>query len=345
VTQVNPPIQAGGGLAVTVSQSPTLLTEYAPVTIINTSTTSRIWLASNSSVSASNGVPLEAGTSYTWQTPGVLYAIVDSSALDSTVPVVLTGAGGDWSPSPVAIGAAVATQLLASGVPQKLLITELGTFLNGTGLGQVGGDLTGYASLFLFATFAGGGVNPTLKYQFATDSGINIGQQDTLACNDAGYIPGIILPVTGKFLVCVASAGIASVRIVGYNRSLSRVPLGNGFQSSGAQAAMSGLADSSLHTIPIATGQMCQGYCYVVVQISMPGNSVTSALTFNIGYTINGVMTLVFLTDQQTTISFGTASYRGFVALPAAACHFVIQCTSVPLHPTNVNIQVVPAAI
>jgi hypothetical protein len=342
---VNTPVQAGGGLPVTVTQQGTLLTEYAPVTVINTSTAARVLLANTSSVAPGNGVPLEPGTSYDWATEGNVYAVVDPAASVTTAQIVLTGSGGNWSPSPVAIGAAVAAQLLTTGVPQKLLITELGTFTIGTGLGFVGGDLPGYASLFLFATFAGAGVNPTLGYQFATGSGLNVGQQDTLACNDAGYIPGIILPVTGKSLVCIASAGTASVRVVGYNRSLARVPLGNGFQSSGAQAAISGIVDASLHTIPLVTGQMCQGYCYVVVQISMPGNSVTTALTFNIGYVINGVMTLVFLTDQQTTISFGTASFRGFVALPAAACHFVIQCTSVPLHPTNINIQVVPAAI
>jgi hypothetical protein len=177
------PVQAGGGLQVTVTKQGTLLTEYAPVTVINIGS-DRLWLAANSSVAPGNGVPLDAGTSYDWATPGILYAAIDPAATDTTAQVVLTGSGGSWSPSPVAIGVAVATQIAASGlaaatgvqvadqlvlsglaaatgvqVAQQLLagglpvVAKTSTLFHGVGLplntstGQL--TCTGYSSLYL----------------------------------------------------------------------------------------------------------------------------------------------------------------------------------------------------
>ncbi len=157
MTTTTPTTQAGGGFPSVVGKVPALLTEYAPVQVINTSTTDTMWLASSSSVSPATGVPLQPSTALTWTTPGALYAVLDPAAPDSTATVIMTGAVDDWSPSPVAIGAAIATQLLASGVP----VASRTDLLAGCIYGTLGGwtspllKVTSYQSLRIAAQLFG----------------------------------------------------------------------------------------------------------------------------------------------------------------------------------------------
>ena len=100
-------LPAGGrAVAVASSTNAVMLTEYAPVTVINIGT-SRVWLAADSGVGPSNGVPLDAGTSIPWTANGQLWAVLDSGASGS-VTLVLTNAASDWTPSPATIAEQVA---------------------------------------------------------------------------------------------------------------------------------------------------------------------------------------------------------------------------------------------
>lgn len=107
-----------------------LLTEYAvagaPLLIINTSD-DLAYVAGTTSVSANNGVPLEPGTALPWTAGGTVYA---AAAPGTAVPiqVVITSAVPRWDPSPAAIGAEVATQLIAQGLPNVYLDDFLGKF-------------------------------------------------------------------------------------------------------------------------------------------------------------------------------------------------------------------------
>lgn len=183
------PLLADTGQPFTVGKAALLLTEYAPVTVINTST-STVYVAGTSSVGPSNGVPVEAGTALPWKTSGQLWAVLDPAATDSSATVVLTGATDTWSPSPATIAAEVASsalataianaiaastlaaetaaqiqastlatdtavstaqQLLAGGVPNVLTTTDLGT-ITVPASGAVDIDVSGYASVTIAPT-------------------------------------------------------------------------------------------------------------------------------------------------------------------------------------------------
>lgn len=122
-------VPAGGGRSVDIAAGadPVKLTDYAggpddPVYVINTGNV-RVWLGDDSAVDATTGVPAEAGTCVPWSAPGTLYAAPDPAATETTT-LVLTGAVADWSPSPAALAAQVATELLANGVPTVALSEE-----------------------------------------------------------------------------------------------------------------------------------------------------------------------------------------------------------------------------
>jgi hypothetical protein len=113
---------ADGGQSFTLppGSAAQLLTEYAagpgsPLVVINTSG-DVAYLAGNSSVGPSNGVPLAPGTSIPWTTPGQVWAVADPAAA-AAVTVVITGAIAVWTPSPAAIAAATAIALAESGIP------------------------------------------------------------------------------------------------------------------------------------------------------------------------------------------------------------------------------------
>lgn len=114
---VSPASVAAGGQTFTIGPAAVLLTETAPIMVINTSSAARVWLGATSSVGPGSGVPLDPGTSYTWATTGTLWAILDPAATAPTASLIVTGSGTGWSPSPVAVAAATATALLTTGVP------------------------------------------------------------------------------------------------------------------------------------------------------------------------------------------------------------------------------------
>jgi len=224
------PILAAGGRTVTVGRAPALLTEYAPVTVINTSISDRVWLAASSSVSAGSGVPLDPGTSFAWSTPGPLYAILDDAAA-ADVAVIITGSGTDWSPSPAAIGGAVAAELTTQGVPSKLLITDLGTHTI-SDWDTLGIDYSLYASIYVNLIDLGG--NVALLMEWADETGTT--HEPYYQLTD---VQGITLPVTDSMLwLYPENQKPLTVQIIGYNRSVSANPAGNRISLSGRYMAV-----------------------------------------------------------------------------------------------------------
>ena len=206
------PVLADGGRAFSVGQQPVQLTEFAPVTVINTSTVSRVWLSSSSNVSTGTGVPLEPGTSYDWSTAGQLWAILDPAAT-SNAQIIITGSGGDWSPSPVAVGTSVALALLASGVP-VVATTDLLYLTPNLPPGIVGGFTTAtlstakYQSLRLTAYLsgsAGSGSPPTPWAQSIYVSWLDNVTNAVVAIDEIQTVPlpsgagqTIVIPVKGE---------------------------------------------------------------------------------------------------------------------------------------------------
>lgn len=156
-------IPAAGGRSITLvpGDRPVMITEYArgsddPVLIINLDVSAgRIYLGADSTLSAANGVPVDPGTAAPWSQPGQLWAIADPAAT-SNITAVITSAIDDWTPSPAAIAAQVAAQLLAQGVPNVLTETIIddGTAIAAGGFRVY--DVTGYASLSLLIAGLGG---------------------------------------------------------------------------------------------------------------------------------------------------------------------------------------------
>jgi hypothetical protein len=125
------------------------LTEYAfpGVLVINTATAGLVWLGAGSAVGPQDGIPLEPSTAAPWTRASPLFAVLDAAA---TAPVTLymTASTSRWDPSPTAIGAAVAAQLLATGVPNVLVQDIIATNTvvpAGTGVAITG--LNKYASI------------------------------------------------------------------------------------------------------------------------------------------------------------------------------------------------------
>lgn len=170
----------GGGrtFILTPGNAATLLTQNAPgpddpATVISSNVAGcRVYLSSDGAVSPSNGVPLDPGSSTPWTKDGTLYALPDPAGT-APATVTLTRAVDDWQPSPAAIAAQVAAQLLAQGVPSKLLFDtiEAGVTLPVAPAWSSPIDVSGYASLVLDFQLTGGVTPYGLGYRFLDPAG------------------------------------------------------------------------------------------------------------------------------------------------------------------------------
>lgn len=333
------PVLTDGGQLCTVTSRAGLLTENAPVTVINQSATSRIYVAASSSVSSVTGVPVEAGTSYDWETTGPLYAILDPGAPDTTAAVVLTNAGGLWSPSPVAIGAAVATELLETGVPIKLVITDLGSYTVGAGAQlQLPVDLSDYATIHATITFAvPSPIPPGPTYQFQVQNGagatFNVTETDTLQCNGAGVIPGVLIPVLGTHISFgnVLSTSAFTVQLFGYNRAVVDKPTSNGNQSSGFVALAPNMTPPQTAQFSV-TPQFGNGFPFqgagqfTVGFARTSGTGVPTIWQLYYQYPAESQRFTLATNVSATIYTNGAGSVYVFdAALPAAACDLHIS--------------------
>jgi len=208
------PVLSDSGRSVVVGSNSVLLTETGPLTVINTSLTTRIWLGSSSSVSAGNGVPVEPGTSYAWTADGMLFAVRDAAAT-TDASVTITGSGSDWTASPIAIGAAVAAQLLAGGVPIVARTKNVfeGFGLPGASTYPVGGgwlDVTGFSSLELsFTILSGATTVQGITFRWTDDAvqqaGLPIRSDEFTTYGDGGGNDGqsISVPIRADYVQIV----------------------------------------------------------------------------------------------------------------------------------------------
>lgn len=132
------------------------ITSYAPgpsggpLTVINRGT-ERVWLSNDSMATSGRGVPLEGGTSVPWIAAGDLWAVPDDANV-TDVPLVLTSAVTRWEPSPSAVAAATAAQLLATGVPIVQSSRSLATVTGRNDAGWTSGvlDVGGFQTLSVY---------------------------------------------------------------------------------------------------------------------------------------------------------------------------------------------------
>lgn len=241
-------VPTGGGRTITVKvgQAAQLLTEYAPppdadsgLTLINIGN-DRVWLADDSSVSSGRGVPLDPGTSIPWQAPGQVWVAPDAAAA-ATTTIVLTGAIQMWTPSPAAIAAQVAAELLATGIP-SVLVTD--TIFNGTlaASGDATFDVSKYASLLIQNDSA------SLFYRFSNDkAGTQLLDGDYLPSTEVGAGMSARLAVLGPWLYLQNfDISACDVLIIGSNRAaLNRLDYRSSLSAQGDKYAS---ASGAIHT-------------------------------------------------------------------------------------------------
>lgn len=129
-------------VSVPTGTSATLISSGFPSgnVIYNTDSKNTVWVSSNPSVAAGQGTPVAPLGSVTWSASTAVYAVVDKGV---TSPVVLTlSTDATNVDNPVAVGTAVAAELLSQGVPSVLVGANISGIVNAQPFG-----VSGYASV------------------------------------------------------------------------------------------------------------------------------------------------------------------------------------------------------
>lgn len=261
----------GGGRPTTLTPGagPVLLTEYAPrggdaggLLVINTSLTDRAWLASDSNAGPSTGVPLDPGTAIPWTTGGQLWAVADPAA-GAPILLIATAAIDEWTPSPAAIAALVAGELLAGGVPLVLVedVITAGDVLPAFP-GTKTYNVSRYAALELF--LVGTGNTPVIVDALWRPHGTNaLVAEETLwsGTQHTGLMFARLAVIAGDLQLINRSAFTTTVVMSGTNRPpLKRIDV-QFRASTGYRAAISGalVANTDTVLVPDDTGVYLSG--------------------------------------------------------------------------------------
>lgn len=182
----------------------------------------RVYLGPDPTVSPLNGgVPLEAGTSLSWTTPGQLWVVADP-ANTAGVALIVTDTIADWQPSPAAIAAQVAAQLLANGVPNVLTQAPIynATLAAGTSKSF---DISEYASVTISTWTSAADVSMSLQ-QF-DQAGYRLWREDFNKSGGDGPIAFAVVGVT----LTIKNNGTAGLglSINGSNRPSARLDVRN----------------------------------------------------------------------------------------------------------------------
>lgn len=213
------------------------LSASAGMLLANTDSKNAVWINSDASVSPGNGTKVGPLGSVEWTTPNVaIYAALDTGV--STPVTLTTSTNVSNVDDPVAVGSAVAAQLLATGVPSVLT----GQALDATPAFNMNGmDVSTFASVTVSLTFIqGGGVLAYGYYDPSTGARIS-GRQFVIT--DAGpfaftapvKMPNFYMSVTG-------GVQFHNQVLYGSNRALPETVLGiaPGLQVASTQAYTSG---------------------------------------------------------------------------------------------------------
>lgn len=222
---------AESSITLTPGQVSTVSTGIAPgTTIYNGDPAAAVWLSANGAPGPGSGMRVGPKGSLSWTSGGPVFGAVDTGV---TNPVTLTLSPNVGSlVNPVDVGAAVAAQLLAQGVPSVFLgeVIATGTALplvTAGNYGLVGLDVSRYASIVVT-------VRPLLTAQISAtctdDGGGNLGSFD-FPLTYAGSPVTFTIPVTGpKLDLNVAStAGTYSYIVYGSNRPTQGPRILNGY--------------------------------------------------------------------------------------------------------------------
>lgn len=186
-------------------------------TIYNYDANDSIWVGTTPDVAPGNGSKVGALGSVVWAQSGPIYAVVDTGV---TTPVAISLSTSTTNPvDPVAVGAAVAAQLLLKGVPSVLL----GETVNST-LGA-NMDVSRYASISVTVNVLTPG---RLTYSFTSDvAGYQVISTRNLVVAVAGYVR-FNVPVNGPYfgIYGVDPGALNNLAIYGTNRVLKEWILG-----------------------------------------------------------------------------------------------------------------------
>jgi hypothetical protein len=206
----------------------------ANATVVNRSSTGTIRLGSDSSLNRTNGLTLGPLGSVQW-TGGQLWAIVDPGTISDVAIEISTDAANPVSP--VDIGVAIATELLASGIPSVFLLDTIQAGLTiGANVSVTLIDVAKYASLNIDFF---NGFNSTVIMEFTDDAGSVI-SQDRISVTTTDNTP-IQIPVCGTRLVITnISLNAITLNAYGSNRTISRLMMkaGSGARLFFASAAL-----------------------------------------------------------------------------------------------------------
>jgi hypothetical protein len=252
-------------------------------TIINTDPANAVWVGGSPDVAPGAGVRLGPKGSMSWTTDGApAYACADTG-VTATVSLTVTGDMADLV-NPVDVGVAVATQLLAQGIPS--------VFLGDTLTAQSAGvyDAAGHASLSVSVTFLG----PCLfTYYYTTDDPAVILGSRSVSIAAGGTSIRFTSPVAGPvFRITDGGAGVLSNRTVyASNRALpdKLTNTATTFNTGATQAWTSG-------TLAALPGAMSTNGGPHRLRFSTTGTSA-GYLTATVWDTNTGAMTDLILAD------------------------------------------------
>lgn len=201
-------------VSVPVGSSATLIASGFSGLVINTDSKNAVWLSSSPSVQAGQGVPLQPLGSANWNQGGPIYGVVASGV---TSPVTLNLSTESTNvDNPVAVGSAVAAQLLSQGVPSVLVGGQVTPPPDG--YWQVGA----YASLSLNLLTSGNG---TILIQFYPKNSSNpvYAERYTVGQGINGF--EIITNVYGDVMTITsvgATLSVTNLLVYGSNRAIPR---------------------------------------------------------------------------------------------------------------------------
>lgn len=250
--------------------SPTVCQVPDGATVINLATDARnrVWVSNQSGPVQLNGYPLEPFAATTKNGTGSLYLALDAAAI-SDVKILITDVVSGYD-NPIALAAAVAAELLLTGIPNVLVDTQIANAIPILHGGSTTFDISGYASI----------------YVSCTGNRLNLQQYDVAASivdeYDYSYTHPVRLAVVAGTLKVTntISAGTSNVTIWGSNRQSQQRfdgryqdTTGDLWQTIGGTFVAGGVAlghlnastslQGAVHATFHVTGLVVQGYFYL----------------------------------------------------------------------------------
>lgn len=267
----------------------------AGTTVYNGDPAAAVWVSGNPTPGpTTGGMRIGPKGSLSWTAAGPLYGALESGV---TTPVTLTLSSNVGSlVNPVDVGAAVAAQLLAQGVPSVFLgdLVASGTALPSLGSsnwGLTGLDVSRYASIVVTVdTINTAQVSATC---LSTD-GHDLGSFDFPVTHSVGSVT-FVLPVTGPSLTLVLHSlqTTNSYAVYGSNRAVGGPRVLNGYSQNHVQqlsgAFVSGVRNDFTNPFP-SNGRPV----YLRLMVSGTG----AGMFGYVGYSAAGVEESVDLVDS-----------------------------------------------